>query len=51
MPLTMMQQAPRRTRGLLSSLFGPLMYAADDVVEEYRRPARPKAKRSTPDTV
>ena len=34
-----MEQAPRRTSGLLSSLFGPLLYAADDVVEAYRRPA------------
>jgi hypothetical protein len=34
-----MQQAPRRTSGLLSSLLGPLLYAADDVVEAYRRPA------------
>jgi hypothetical protein len=35
-----MQQAPpRRTNVMLRSLFGPLLSAADDVVEAYRRPA------------
>ena len=33
------QAPPRRKNEMLRSLFGPLLYAADDVVEAYRRPA------------
>jgi hypothetical protein len=33
------QAPPRHKNEMLRSLFGPLLYAADDVVEAYRRPA------------